>query len=149
MGSSRLPGKVLKEICGQPMLWHQLQRVKLAKSLDKIIVATSDKPEDKPITEVALRAGVSFTTGSENDVLDRFYQAVKDTGATAVVRLTGDCPLIDPKIIDDVIETYELNNFDFGIVKSVRPVQLDRVEDFYIYSTRADFVGLNRDKVAK
>jgi len=106
MGSSRLPGKVLKEICGQPMLWHQLQRVKLAKSLDKIIVATSDKPEDKPITEVANQAGVSFTTGSENDVLDRYYQAVKDTGATAIVRLTGDCPLIDPAVIDQVVAEF-------------------------------------------
>jgi len=109
MGSSRLPGKVLKEICGRPMLWHQIQRVKGASSLDKIIVATSDLPEDQQVADLALEAGVQWSKGSADDVLDRIYQAVNETGATTIVRLTGDCPLIDPKVIDQVVEYYQEN----------------------------------------
>ena len=113
-GSARLPGKVTKDICGRPMLWHQIQRAKLARSLDKVVVATTDLPEDRPIIAVAQEAGVSSMTGSVDDVLDRVYQAAKlvmsevegDASASAVVRLTGDCPLVDPSVIDQVVGYY-------------------------------------------
>jgi glutamate-1-semialdehyde 2,1-aminomutase/spore coat polysaccharide biosynthesis protein SpsF len=105
-GSSRLPGKITQDICGKPMLWHQIQRAKLAKTLDKIIVATTDTSDDLPVVEIAKDAGVDWSTGSVDDVLDRTYQSVKSLGATAVVRLTGDCPLIDPAVIDQVVEEF-------------------------------------------
>lgn len=105
-GSSRLPGKVLKELCGHPMLWHQIQRVKRSKCLGQIIVATTDQPEDDPILDLAREAGVARVAGSTDDVLDRFYQATKDSGASAIVRLTGDCPLLDPDVIDQLAEYY-------------------------------------------
>jgi len=95
------------DICGKPMLWHQLQRVLKAKRLDKVIVATTDLAEDKPVLELAREAGVAAVTGSVENVLDRLYQAAKAAGATAVVRLTGDCPLTDPAVIDQVVEYYQ------------------------------------------
>lgn len=110
VGSTRFPKKVLKKISGRPMLWHQIQRVKLAKSLSNIIVATTDQPEDEAVIQVAQESEVSWATGSQDDVLDRVYQAVKDTDATSIVRLTGDCPLIDPKVIDQVIQYYHENS---------------------------------------
>jgi spore coat polysaccharide biosynthesis protein SpsF (cytidylyltransferase family) len=109
MGSTRTPGKVLKEFSGQPMLWHQIQRVKLAKSLSKIIVATTNQPEDQAIVELAKSAGVAWSTGSTDDVLDRVYQAAKDSNAEVVIRITGDCPLIDPTVIDKVVGHYLAN----------------------------------------
>lgn len=113
-GSTRLPGKVTKDICGHPMLWHQIHRAKLARSLDKLVVATTDLEEDRQITAVAQDAGVDSTTGSVDDVLDRVYRAAKlvlkeageDPKTSAVVRLTGDCPLVDPSVIDQLVEYY-------------------------------------------
>ena len=106
VGSTRLPGKVMRDICGHPMLWHQIQRAKLATSLDQIVIATTDQPEDEAIVTVAREAGVPVVRGSVDDVLDRIYQAAFQHSATVVVRLTGDCPLIDPQVIDEVVEYY-------------------------------------------
>ena len=85
------------------MLWHQIQRIKLATSLDKIVVATTDLPQDLPVQNLAAEAGVDCYTGSVDDVLDRVYQVAKAQGADPVVRLTGDCPLIDPAVIDQAV----------------------------------------------
>jgi glutamate-1-semialdehyde aminotransferase/spore coat polysaccharide biosynthesis protein SpsF (cytidylyltransferase family) len=126
-GSSRLPGKAIKEINGRPMFWHQIERTKLAKSLDQIIVATTDQPEDQPIIAVAQEAGVQWTTGSVDDVLDRVYQAVKDTGATEIVRLTGDCPMVDPVVIDQVVEYFlsHKTNLDYACLSPEWPEGFD------------------------
>lgn len=105
-GSSRLPGKVLALILGRPMIEHQIERVKTARRLDQIVVATSSKPEDAPLLEIAQRLGVGGFAGSEDDVLGRVYHAAKQQGAEAVVRLTADCPLVDPAIIDQFVEHY-------------------------------------------
>lgn len=104
IGSTRLPGKVLKPVLGEPMLARMLERVKRAKSLDMIIVATSDKPRDDAIAALAERCGVGAFRGSEDDILDRCYKAAKNAGAvadTTLVFLTGDCPLHDPAVIDE------------------------------------------------
>lgn len=106
MGSSRLPGKVLKDVAGKPMLEHQIERVRRAETLDEIVVATSTSDEDRPILELAKELGVSSYTGSEEDVLDRMYKAAKAHGADVVVRLTGDCPLIEPNVVDWLVSTY-------------------------------------------
>ncbi|MDE1919362.1 MAG: glycosyltransferase family protein [Patescibacteria group bacterium] len=107
MGSTRLPGKILKPILGEPMLARMLERVKRAKKLDAVVVATTDMPEDDATAELARKCGVAVFRGSEKDVLDRFYRAAKEAGAEVVMRLTGDCPLMDPAIIDAVTAHFQ------------------------------------------
>ena len=109
MGSTRLPGKILKPILGEPMLARMLERVKRAKKLDSIMVATSDKPEDDVVAELAGKCDVPVFRGSEKDVLDRYYQAAKQAGAstdTVIVRLMADCPLHDPAVIDEAVQHF-------------------------------------------
>ncbi len=103
MNSSRLPGKVLMELSGKPMLEQQLRRMKYAQELDDIVVATTSNPEDQPIVDLANREGVRWYRGSEHDVLSRYFGASREAEAEIVVRITADCPLIDPAIIDRVI----------------------------------------------
>jgi len=106
MGSTRLPGKVLMDLAGEPMLARVYERAARAKSVDKVIVATSDIAGDDSIAELcSARAWLCFR-GSENDVLDRYYQAAKIHRADIVVRITADCPLIEPLIIDKVIKAF-------------------------------------------
>ncbi len=113
-GSTRLPGKVLKEINAKSLLQIHLDRLKKCTSVSEIIVATTTNSEDQIIFEKAIEWGFSATKGSESDVLDRFYQAVKDKNADWIVRVTSDCPLIDPILVDDVINFVHSNNKDYG-----------------------------------
>ena len=106
MGSSRLPGKSLAEIEGRPMLWHVIQRVKRASLVDRVVVATSTARADNAIEEMCRENGVACYRGSENDVLDRFYMAARAEKASQVVRITADCPLIDPEVIDRVVRRF-------------------------------------------
>ena len=112
-GSTRLPGKVLKEIEGKSLLQIHLGRLKSCKRISEIIVATTVKVEDNVIFDKALEWGFSASKGSETDVLDRFYQAVKDKSADWIVRVTSDCPLLDPELVDDVIRFAQDNNTDY------------------------------------
>lgn len=114
IGSTRLPGKVLKEINGKSLLQIHLDRLKKCKSVSEIIVATTTNSKDQIIFEKAIEWGFSASKGSESDVLDRFYQAVKEKNADWVVRVTSDCPLIDPVLVDNVINFVHLNNKDYG-----------------------------------
>ena len=109
MGSTRLPGKVLRDIAGKPMLWHVIDRVKRCKTVDQIVVATTEKEENKVIIELARKCGVETFAGSEDDVLDRYYQAARRFNANVIVRITSDCPLIDPIIVDKVVDYYKDN----------------------------------------
>lgn len=111
MGSSRLPGKVMREIVGKPTLWHLVNRLKRSRLIDKIVIATTDKAKDKPILKLAKESGIDGFAGSEDDVLDRYYQAAKEYNAEVVVRITADCPLIDPELVDRVV-SYYLENRD-------------------------------------
>jgi spore coat polysaccharide biosynthesis protein SpsF (cytidylyltransferase family) len=113
-GSTRLPGKVLKEINGKSLLHIHLDRLKKCKSVSEIIVATTTNSEDQIIFEKAIEWGFSASKGSESDVLDRFYQAVKDKKAEWIVRVTSDCPLIDPVLVDNVIDFVQENDKDYG-----------------------------------
>ncbi len=101
MGSSRLPGKVLLDIAGKPMLQHVIERTQRARTLDSVTVATSADPADDPIAAFAAAMGVPCTRGALHDVLDRYYQAAKTHQADAVVRITADCPVIEPVLIDE------------------------------------------------
>ena len=103
MGSGRLPGKVLMDICGKPLIWHVLQRVRAARTPDAIIVATTDSPVDMPLRKFLEEEGVTIFIGSESDVLDRFYQAAKAHCADVVIRITPDDPFKDPEVIDRAV----------------------------------------------
>ncbi len=113
-GSSRLPNKVLKEIKEKSLLQIHLERLKKCKSVSEIIVATTTKEEDQVIYNKAIEWGFTASRGSESDVLDRFYQSVKDKQADWIVRVTSDCPLIDPVLVDQVIDFVQVNNKDYG-----------------------------------
>lgn len=111
--SSRLPGKVLRPLLGEPMLARQIERIKRARRIDKLIVATSTDRSDDELAGLCAKLNVECKRGSLDDVLDRFYQATKDIKPKHVVRLTGDCPLIDPSLLDHVIETHLTKGNDY------------------------------------
>lgn len=113
MGSTRVPGKVLLDIRGHPMLWHVVNRVRQVRSLDQVLVATSDGSSDDPIAAFCEQEGIPCFRGSEDDVLDRYYQAAKWIGADVVVRITADCPLVDPSIVDDVVRCFVEGDYDY------------------------------------
>lgn len=106
MGSTRLPGKILMDIGGKTMLARVIERIMRAKTLDKIIIATTTETNDNIVVEEAKSLGVYVYRGSENDVLDRYYRASSEYKLDIIVRITSDCPLIDPDLIDDVINRF-------------------------------------------
>ena len=115
-GSTRLPGKVLKEISGKSLLEIHLKRLNKCTKVSKIIVATTVEDADQRIYDYSVSWGFEVSRGSENDVLDRFYKALKNENADWVVRVTSDCPLIDPVLVDEII-TFALNN-DYDYVSN-------------------------------
>ena len=113
MGSTRLPNKVLKPILGKPMIELLLARLARATEIDEIIVATSDHSRDKPLIDVVAKLGYRCYAGSDSDVLERYAQAAKMVGAEIVVRITGDCPLIDPALVDEAIRRFKQAGVDY------------------------------------
>lgn len=111
LGSTRLPGKVLKKMCGKTVLEHDINRLKQAKNIDEIVIATTTKKEDDAIVDEAKRLNVKYFRGSEQDVLSRYYYAAKENKADIVIRVTSDCPCLDYKILDNMIKEF-LNNLD-------------------------------------
>lgn len=106
MGSTRLPGKVMKDIGGETMLGRVVWRTRRAKLLDEVVVATTNKSVDAPIVSECAKLGVPVFRGDEQDVLDRYYRSAMAHRAEAVVRVTSDCPLIDPEIVDEVVHSF-------------------------------------------
>lgn len=116
MGSTRLPGKVMKNIVGSPILEHLINRVKSSEMIDNIIIVSSDSPENESISDFCNENNVKFFAGNEDDVLDRFYQAGLSYNLNdddIIVRITGDCPLIDPLLIDNIITQHINENNDY------------------------------------
>lgn len=113
MSSSRLPGKVMRPILDRPMIGLQLERIRRAKELDRIVVATSDQRGDDPVAEYAASEGVEVHRGSLDDVLDRFQTAAARFDAKHVVRLTADCPLADWQVIDDCVRLHKTGGADY------------------------------------
>lgn len=114
MSSTRLPGKVLKLASGRSMLDRMVERVKKAHTIDQVVVATTTDPADNAIVRTCEKLGAAVYRGSLHDVLDRFYQAALYYQADVIVRLTGDCPLIDPMLIDEVVTALIQDNADFA-----------------------------------
>jgi spore coat polysaccharide biosynthesis protein SpsF len=119
MGSSRLPGKVLLDIAGKPMIQHVIERTRRARSLDSVTIATTTDPSDDPIVAFADSMGIICTRGSLHDVLDRYYQAAKTHSADTIVRITADCPLIDPEVIDQTVALLGIANYELGSPQSL------------------------------
>jgi spore coat polysaccharide biosynthesis protein SpsF len=118
MGSTRLPGKVLKKVLGKTLLEYQIERVKRAKTIDEIIIATTTKESDAPIVQLCQQLSIPYYRGSEEDVLSRYYEAATEFGVDVVVRLTSDCPIIDPNVIDKVVEHYLENKDQYDYVSN-------------------------------
>ena len=112
MGSSRLPGKVLAKLADKPMLLHIAERMKLCQTCDDVVVATTDDVQDDIIEYLCTKKGISVFRGSRDDVLARFYDCALNAKADVIVRITGDCPLVCPKMIDKHIRIFLENNYD-------------------------------------
>lgn len=128
MTSSRLPGKVLIEAAGKPMLAHMVERLRRVPQLDDIIIATTVNAADDPVVELAEQLGVSSYRGSEDNVLDRVLRAAQTHSVDLIVETTGDCPLIDPAIVSQTIAFYLANEFDYAsnaLVPRTYPVGMD------------------------
>ncbi|HLO15046.1 MAG TPA: glycosyltransferase family protein [Anaerolineales bacterium] len=113
MSSSRLPGKILADIMGQPMLQRVFIRASRAATVTETIFATTTDPSDDRVAEYCDFSGIPFVRGSLYDVLDRYYQAAQQAKADVVIRITADCPVIDPALIDEVVNTLLEDEYDF------------------------------------
>ena len=114
MGSSRLPNKVLKKLLGKSVIEILLARLSQSKLINEIYVATSKNIENDKLCDEINSLGYKFIRGSETDVLERFNMAAKATSADIIVRITGDCPIIDPKIVDSVIDLFLKHDVDYA-----------------------------------
>ncbi len=135
MGSTRLPGKVLKEVDGKSLLSYLIDRLKIVKNAQTILLATTIAAGDNILVDLARKAGISSYRGSEEDVLDRYYQACKKFKLDIIVRVTGDCPLADPGVIEKGISIFLNNNYDY--VSNVHPATYPDGFDVEIFSFKA------------
>jgi len=128
MGSTRLPGKVLMKAGGMALLEYQIRRLQLAKKVDKIVVATSVDKKNDLIEKFCQKLKVECFRGSEDDVLDRFYKcSLKYPQSKNIIRTTGDCPLIDPAVVDQTIIFFEKNNYDY-VSNALKPTWPDGLD---------------------
>jgi spore coat polysaccharide biosynthesis protein SpsF len=118
MGSNRLPGKVLRPIMGKPMLWHIVHRVRAVPSIDEAVVAIPDGSADEELRKFCAANDVASFSGSEFDVLDRFYHAAQLHQADPVLRITADCPLVDPELVEKLIGKYRSGRYDYAAVSA-------------------------------
>lgn len=129
MTSTRLPGKVLMDLAGQPMLVQQLRRLKRCLLADEIVVATTTNGADDPVVTLADAEGVRWFRGSEHDVLSRYVGAARESNADVIVRITADCPLIDPGVTDRVIQELQSNytvcDYASNVIRRTFPRGLD------------------------
>lgn len=127
MGSSRLPGKVLMTSVGKPMLELMVERLRRVPSLDGIVIATTSNPGDQPIEDLARRLGVGFHRGSEEDITARLLGAAEEHGIELIVQTTGDCPLIDPDVVEECIQIYRYSGVDYisNILERSYPIGMD------------------------
>lgn len=140
MGSTRLPGKILKTVNGKTLLEYQIERVKQAKAIDQIIIATTVKESEQPIVRLCEKIGIDYYRGSEQDVLSRYYEAAQKYNVDVIVRLTSDCPIIDPEVIDKVVNEYVENQSSVDYVSNTLERTYPRGLDTEVFS----FTALNK-----
>lgn len=136
-GSTRLPGKILKDLSGKPLLWHVVNRLSHSKLCNKIVIATTTEPEDDKVESYCVENNFPYYRGSSENVLSRYYEAAKVFGAEIIIRITSDCPLIDPDIIDKMLEQFlsEKSNIDY--MSNVFPRTFPRGLDTEIFTSEA------------
>ncbi|OPJ60889.1 cytidylyltransferase domain-containing protein [Clostridium oryzae] len=147
MGSERLPGKVIKKLGGKPMVLFTLERLSKSRYIDKLVLATSDKKQDDPLAREVSEAGFDVFRGDEDNVLKRYAETVKKymgDEQCAVVRVTGDCPFIDPVIVDNVITNFLYNDNDY--VRLDVPDSFIRGFDVEVFSSKAMLEVYNKVK---
>ena len=137
MNSSRFPGKVLADLNGLPMIVRQIQRIKLSKEISNLIVAISEDPSDDELAEKLLGFNYEIYRGSQVDVFSRFYNIVEMENSSSFVRLTADCPLVMPSIIDQVIRSFNRGSFDY-MSNTIRPTYPDGL-DVEVFTRSAFF----------
>ncbi|WP_196008126.1 cytidylyltransferase domain-containing protein [Clostridium tyrobutyricum] len=137
IGSTRLPAKVLKKICGKTVLEHDIDRLKRVKNIDNIVIATTTLERDNIIIEEAKRLNVSYFRGSEEDVLSRYYYAAIENKADVIVRVTSDCPLIDSEVTEKIIQYYLDNNTKYDYVSNTIDRTYPRGLDTEVFSFKA------------
>jgi spore coat polysaccharide biosynthesis protein SpsF len=139
--STRLPGKVLLPVLGKPMLALMVERLNRARTVDEIVIATTDKPADDSVALFGRNMGAHIFRGSEDDVLDRVVRAAESRNADIIVEVTGDCPLIDPGIIDKVVGDFLMGGADF--VSNILPHTTPRGTDVRVFRC-SDLADINR-----
>lgn len=138
MGSTRLPGKAFLDICGEPMLARVMARCQRAKTLNRVVVATTTEPDDNILCDLCTARDWPYYRGSQEDVLDRYYQAAKQYQADVVVRITSDCPVIDPDVIDLTVGEFLRLQPDCDYVSNSEPPrQFPRGLDVEVFHFRA------------
>lgn len=127
MGSTRLPGKVLMDIAGRTMLARVIERTRRARRVERVVVAATVDARDEPIVEECRRIDVPVVRGSEQDVLDRYHRAAEEYAADPVVRITSDCPLLEPTVVDQVLEAFQEERPDYAsnVLERTFPQGLD------------------------
>ena len=145
MNSSRLPGKVMLPILGKPALQLLVERLQRAQSIDGIVIATTTHPADAVIERLAAKLGVGCFRGSEEDVLERVLLAAQSAQADVIVELTGDCPLLDPGMIDAVMESYRSGKYDYVSNVVGRPLPQGLSVQVFATSVLADVARRTQD----
>jgi spore coat polysaccharide biosynthesis protein SpsF (cytidylyltransferase family) len=135
MGSTRLPGKVLLDLAGDTVLERVVRRLQRARLVQQVVVATSISDADSAIVDESSRLGIECFRGSEQDVLDRYYQATRQVAAEVIVRITSDCPLIDPELVDETLEKFLSKKADYA--SNVSPRRYPRGLDTEVFSISA------------
>ncbi|NDV26701.1 cytidylyltransferase domain-containing protein [Desulfovibrio sp. JC010] len=125
MGSTRLPGKIMQQIMGKPMIWYVFKRLEGCRSVRHCILSTSTNEQDKIVADWAAKNDIKYFRGSESDVLLRYGDTAKHFGSEHIMRITGDCPLVDPKICDDIAEYYYAENLEYCRTSDDFPHGLD------------------------
>ena len=135
MGSSRLPGKVLmKSGNGMPLLYHVINQLRHCSKVKNLVIATTTNQEDDEIEKFADNNSVNVFRGSEKDVLDRYFQCAKKYSFSTIVRITSDCPLIDPQIVDKVIERFFSGNYDYATNTLIRTFPIGTDAEVFSFS---------------
>ena len=137
LGSSRLPGKILKPVCGRSILVAQLERITAAETPFELVVATTTNPEDEAVVKETTRHGYRCFRGHPTDLLDRHYRAARPLEADAVVKIPSDCPLIDPAIIDEVLTFYARHADTYDFVSNLHPPTFPDGNDVEVMSWSA------------
>jgi spore coat polysaccharide biosynthesis protein SpsF len=134
MNSKRLPGKVMLDLVGKPVIWHIYHRLKKCKNLDDVVISTGEYEKNSQICEFAKRNKINFFSGNEKDLISRLYNTAKNFNADAIVRITSDCPLVDPIIVDKLVNEFKKTDFQYDIITNCATHTFPHGLDVEVYS---------------